>query len=79
MTFDNILCNSQPKPNASASRRMTAKEEARAMTVDAFVESVKQELQASSDKSFGEIVETMEIPAEIKERALEYIEAAAEG
>jgi len=56
-----------------------AKEEARAMTVDAFVESVKQELQASSDKSFGEIVETMEIPAEIKERALEYIEAAAEG
>lgn len=56
-----------------------AKEEARAMTVDAFVESVKQELQASSDKPFGEIVESMELPAEIKERALEYLQAADDG
>ena len=56
-----------------------AQEEARAMTVDAFVESVKEELQASSDKPFGEIVEAIDIPDEIKERALEYIAAAGEG
>lgn len=56
-----------------------AQEEARAMTIDAFVESVKEELQASSDKPFGEIIEEIDIPDEIKERALEYIEAAGEG
>lgn len=56
-----------------------AREEARALTVDAFVESVKSELQASSDKPFGEIVEAMELPAEVKERALEYIDAADKG
>jgi hypothetical protein len=55
------------------------KEEARAMTVDAFVESVKEELQSSSDEPFDEIVSAMEIPAEIKERTLQYIEAADEG
>lgn len=55
------------------------KEEARAMTVDAFVESVKEELQSSSDEPFDEIVGAMEIPSEVKERALQYIEAAAEG
>lgn len=56
-----------------------AREEARATTVDAFVESVKNELQASSDKPFGEIVEAMALPAEVKERALEYIDEAREG
>lgn len=56
-----------------------AREEARAMTVDAFVESVKSELQASSDKSFVEIVGAMDLPAEVKERALEYIDAADKG
>jgi len=56
-----------------------AKEEARAMTVDAFVESVKEELQSSSDKPFSEIVESLQdIPDEIRERALEYIEGAHE-
>ena len=57
-----------------------AKEEARAMTVDAFVESVKEELQSSSDESFSKIVRDMQsIPDEIKQRALEYIDAASEG
>jgi DNA repair exonuclease SbcCD nuclease subunit len=55
------------------------KAEARAMTVDAFVESVKLELQSSSDKPFDEIVATMDIPDEVRERALEYIEKAARG
>lgn len=55
------------------------REEARATTVDAFVESVKNELQKSSDKNFGDLVEAMELPAEVKERALEYIEGAQKG
>jgi len=56
-----------------------AKEETRAVVLDDFVTSVKEELQSSSDKPFEEIVRAMEMPAEIKERALQYIEAAAEG
>ena len=55
------------------------KAEARAMTVDAFVESVKQELQSSSDEPFVEIIEALDIPDEVRERALEYIEKAARG
>jgi hypothetical protein len=53
------------------------REETRAMTVDAFVESVKEELQASSDQPIPEIVEGMDLPARVKERALEYIDKAS--
>jgi len=56
-----------------------AKEEARSMTVDAFVASLKETLAESHEKSFDEMVETLDLPAEIKERALEYISAAGEG
>lgn len=52
------------------------KEEARAMTVDAFVESLKEELQTSSKKDFSEIVRSSPAPDAVKERTLEYIEAA---
>lgn len=52
------------------------REETRSMTVDAFVESVKEELQTCSDKPFLEIVEGMDLPARVRERALEYIAAA---
>jgi exonuclease SbcD len=52
------------------------REEARAMTVDAFVESVKRELQSSSTKPFEDLVSSMEMPDRVKERALGYIEAA---
>lgn len=52
------------------------REEARAMTVDAFVESVKQELEAKPDRPFEEILEGMDIPSKVKERALEFIENA---
>jgi hypothetical protein len=52
------------------------REESRAMTVDAFVESVRQELQTSSDRPFSEIVDELEIPLKVKERALEYIDKA---
>jgi DNA repair exonuclease SbcCD nuclease subunit len=53
------------------------KEEARAMTVNAFVESVKAELQSSDQRSFQDIVDAMDsVPHEIRERALEYIENA---
>lgn len=52
------------------------REEARSMTVDAFVESVKRELQASSTKPFGDLVSQIEMPDRVKERALGYIEAA---
>jgi predicted phosphodiesterase len=53
------------------------REEARAMTVDAFVESVKQELEAKPDRSFDEILEGMGLPTKVKERALQFIEKAA--
>ena len=52
------------------------REESRAMTVDAFVESVKKELQTSSDKPFPEIIKGMDLPGRVKERALGYIEKA---
>lgn len=53
------------------------KEEAREMVVDAFVESVQQDLQTKMDKPFKEIVDGMEsIPHKVRERALEYIEKA---
>jgi len=52
------------------------REEVRAMTVDAFVESVKEELQTSSDKPFPEIIDGMDLPARVKERAVEYIDKA---
>jgi exonuclease SbcD len=54
------------------------REEARAMTVDAFVESVKRELQSSSTKPFADLVGSMEMPERVKERALGYIESARE-
>jgi DNA repair exonuclease SbcCD nuclease subunit len=53
------------------------REEARMMTVDAFVESVKKELQSSSDRPFREIVAAMNLPDKVRERAMEYIEGAA--
>ena len=53
------------------------REEARVTTVDAFVASVKKELQATTDRPFSEIVQGMEsVPDKVKERALEYIENA---
>lgn len=53
------------------------REEAREMTVDAFVTSVKKELQSATDRPFGEIVEAMTtVPDKVKERTLEYIEGA---
>lgn len=52
------------------------REEARAMTVDAFVESLKAELESHSGDSFDEIIEGMDIPAKVKERALQFIEKA---
>lgn len=52
------------------------REEARAMTVDAFVASVKQELETKSDKPFDQILEKMDIPVKVKERALQFIENA---
>ena len=54
-----------------------AREEAREMTVDAFVESVRQELQSSSDRPFSEVVAAMDLPDKVKERAMAYIEEAA--
>lgn len=53
--------------------------EARAMTVDAFVESVREQLQSTSDRSFDDIVAAMDMPDEVRERALEYISAAIRG
>jgi predicted phosphodiesterase len=52
------------------------REETRAMTVDAFVESVKRELEASSDKPFPEIIAGLDLPDRVKERAVEYIDRA---
>jgi len=54
------------------------REEARAMTVDAFVESIRRELQGSTGRPFREIVTAAEVPAKVKERALDYIERAAD-
>jgi len=51
-------------------------EETRAMTVDAFVESVKTALESSSDKPFSEMIEDMDLPHKVKERSLEYIQKA---
>lgn len=52
-----------------------AQEELRATTIDAFVDSVKRELHSSSHRSYSEIIDDMEIPARVKERALAYIES----
>ena len=53
------------------------KEEARAMTVDAFVESVKKELQTKSKESFKDIVHKMDtVPFKVREKTIEYIENA---
>lgn len=52
------------------------KEESRAMTVDAFVQSLKAELQTESHKSFPDLIGNMDIPDVVKERALEYIDKA---
>ncbi len=51
-----------------------AQEELRASTIDAFVDSVKRELHSSSQRPYAEIIDDMEIPARVKERALAYIE-----
>lgn len=51
-------------------------EETRAMTVDAFVESVKTALESSSDRPFSEMIDDMDLPHKVKERTLEYIQNA---
>jgi hypothetical protein len=54
------------------------KEEAREMVVDAFVESVRTDLQGKSSKPFSEMVGGMKnVPNKVRERALEFIEKAA--
>ena len=53
------------------------KEEARAMTVDAFVASIKESLQTKDKEEFSKTIESMVLPAKVKERALEYIEKAS--
>jgi len=77
-TFEFVKLGIEPS-NEVFDLEKRVKEETRAMVLDDFVESVKKELQSSSDKPFGEIVESMEVPAEIKERALQYIDAARKG
>jgi hypothetical protein len=53
------------------------KEEARSMTLDAFVDSIKKEFQTKNGDSFEDIVKGMsDIPDKIRERTLEYIEQA---
>ena len=77
-TLEFVKIGIEPGPEVfDLEKRVRA--EARAMTVDAFVESVKQELQASSDEPFDEIIKGLDIPDEVRERALEYIEKAARG
>jgi DNA repair exonuclease SbcCD nuclease subunit len=51
-----------------------AQEELRASMIDTFVESVKRELHSSSQRPYAEILGDMEVPSQVKERALAYIE-----
>lgn len=50
--------------------------EARTMTADAFVESLKATLAPSATKPLIDVVRDLDIPPEIKERALLYLEQA---
>jgi DNA repair protein SbcD/Mre11 len=53
------------------------REEARAMTVNSFVESIKEDLQNNESRSFEDLINALDsIPHEVRERALEYIEKA---
>jgi DNA repair exonuclease SbcCD nuclease subunit len=54
------------------------REEARAMTVDAFVESIRRELQGPTGRPFREIIESADVPTKVRERALDYIERASD-
>lgn len=56
-----------------------AKEEARKMTVDAFVESIKEDLQAARGEDFEAIIARLEAAEEVRERAAEYIAQARKG
>ena len=51
------------------------RQEARAMTVDAFVESVKTTLMAAPATSLLDQVRALDVPAEVKERLAAYLEA----
>lgn len=54
-----------------------AREEIRNDTVESFVESLKQELQEKSDAPVRDLVDQLQdVPDEVKERALAYIDAA---
>lgn len=53
------------------------RKEAREMTMDAFVESLKESLQARKEESLLDLIHDLpDIPPEVKERALSYIEKA---
>jgi DNA repair exonuclease SbcCD nuclease subunit len=53
------------------------KKEAREMTMEAFVESLKDSLQARKDESLLELIQDIpDVPQEVRERALSYLEKA---
>ena len=53
------------------------KKEAREMTMEAFVDSLKDSLQARKDESLLELVHDLpDVPQEVRERALSYLEKA---
>ena len=53
------------------------REEARTMTVDTFVGSLRESLVESGGDSIEEVVERMDAPDQVRERLLDYIERAS--
>lgn len=52
------------------------RQEARAMTMDAFVESLRETLVATGDEPLESAIERADVPDEVRERTLSYLERA---